>query len=80
MRWPEGIFSLTHIALPFPRDDPLYGGETLKNANHVQLGNLALRGERGTIALTSADMLRQRWNPFWDFMDERVVRFTGLGQ
>ena len=80
MRWPDGIFSLTHIALPFPRDDPLYGGETRKNANHVQLGNLALRGERGTIALTSADMLRQRWNPFWDFMDERVVRFTGLGQ
>jgi len=80
MRWPTGIFSLTHIALPFPRDDPLYGGETLKNANHVQLGNLALRGERGTIALTSADMLRQRWNPFWDYMDDRVLRFTGLGE
>ncbi len=80
MRWPLGIFSLTHIALPFPRDDPLYGGKTLENANHVQLGNLALRGERGTIALTSSDMLRQRWNPFWDYMDERVLSFTGLGQ
>ncbi len=80
MRWPDGLFSLTHIALPFPPDDALYGGERIEDANHVQLGSLALRGERGTISITGNDMLRQRWNPFWDYMNGRILAFTGLGE
>ncbi len=78
MQWPNEVFSLSHIALPFPRHDPLYGGEPRKNAGHVQLGELALRGERGTLSVTGVDMLRQRWNPFWDYLNSRVVEFTGL--
>ena len=37
-----------------------------------------LRGERGTIALTSADMLRQRWNPFYSYLEERMLDFLAL--
>jgi hypothetical protein len=25
MKWPEGIYSLSHFALIFPEDDPIYG-------------------------------------------------------
>ena len=27
MSWPEGVYSLSHVALPTPFDDPLYGGD-----------------------------------------------------
>ena len=25
LAWPRNVFSLSHVALPFPPDDPLYG-------------------------------------------------------
>jgi alpha-beta hydrolase superfamily lysophospholipase len=28
LRWPPQVFSLSHIALPFPPDDPVYGSES----------------------------------------------------
>jgi pimeloyl-ACP methyl ester carboxylesterase len=27
LSWPEGLYSLAHVALPFPPRDPLYGGQ-----------------------------------------------------
>ena len=26
LAWPQDVYSLAHVALPFPPDDPLYGG------------------------------------------------------
>ena len=76
MTWPEGIFSLSHIALPFPPTDPLYGDGGGGKA--VTLGNLALRGERGAIRIAPAEMLRQRWNPFYSWLEERTHEFCRL--
>ena len=77
LQWPPGIFSLSHVALPFSASDPFYGngdgGETLT------LGNLALRGERGFLLITPGEMLRQRWNPFFPWLESKAVAFTGLG-
>ncbi|MFK7852061.1 MAG: alpha/beta hydrolase [Akkermansiaceae bacterium] len=76
MRWPKGIFSLSHVALPFPEDDPLYGsgndGET------ATLGNLSLRGERGTLLLGSGEMLRQKWNPFYSYIEKLSIDFVSF--
>ena len=32
LAWPLGLYSLSHIALPFPPDDPVYGG--MDTVNH----------------------------------------------
>ncbi len=76
--WPNDLFSLGHIAIPFPPDDPLYGGESTPNADRIHIGRVALRGERGVLAISPGDMLRIRWNPFFPYLAERVLEFTGL--
>jgi alpha-beta hydrolase superfamily lysophospholipase len=77
--WPEGIYSLSHVALPFPPADPLYGGDESEQSPGLRLGNLALRGERGTLRLAASDMLRLRWNPFYSYLESRLLQFIGLG-
>lgn len=77
--WPREVYSLSHIALPFPESDPLYGdGESSEENPGVRLGNLALRGERGVLKVTPNDMLRQHWNPFYSYMEQRVFNFLDL--
>ena len=78
--WPPGVYSLSHVALPFPPDDPVYGGPAAGKSPGVQLGNLALRGEVGVLRVSGSDLLRLRWNPFFDYVKARVVEFMGLGQ
>ncbi len=75
--WPADIYSLSHVALPFPSTDPLYG-RCEAPCPGVMLGNVAMRGERGALRISAADMLRLRWNPFYSFLAERVQSFTGL--
>jgi len=78
MAWPQSLFSLSHLAIPFPAADPLYGPHPPKDANHVHLGDLSLRGERGVLAVSASDMLRIRWNPFYAYLEARVLEFTEL--
>jgi hypothetical protein len=75
MAWPEDVFSLSHVALPFPPDDSLYGGAGARESPGIRLGNVALRGEKGTLNIPSTDMLRQRWNPFYDLIERRAQAF-----
>jgi alpha-beta hydrolase superfamily lysophospholipase len=76
--WPAGVYSLSHVALPFAPGDPVYGGPGAEHSPGIQLGNLALRGERGVLLVSGADTLRLRWNPFFEYVQQRVFRFTGL--
>ena len=76
--WPRDVYSLSHVALPFPPGDPLYGGRPEAPSPGIQLGNLALRGERGVLWVSPAAMLRLRWNPFWYYQERRVLEFLGL--
>ena len=39
----------------------------------IQLGNIALRGEKGVLQVSGTDMLRLRWNPFHDYIAQRIV-------
>ena len=73
MTWPAGVISLSHVAMPFPPDDPLYGQSDPGDSDAVFLGNLAIKGERGLLKLPADWLLRLRHNPFYDYLETRVV-------
>jgi alpha-beta hydrolase superfamily lysophospholipase len=78
-QWPAEIYSLAHVALPFPPEDPIYGGPSATGGAGIHLGNMALRGEHGVLQVSAADMLRLRWNPFFDYLQSRTLKFMALG-
>jgi len=78
LSWPDGLYSLAHVALPFPPGDPLYGGHPTENSPGIRLGDIALRGERGVLQIPASEMLRLRWNPFHPYVERRVLAFLGL--
>lgn len=78
LAWPDSIHSLSHIALPFPEDDPLYGIAHSGLNPGIGLSKIVLRGERGVIQIPAAEILRQRWNPFYPYVYQRVILFLGL--
>ena len=43
--YPQEFFSLSHVAMPFPPDDSLYGTDPDGEDFGIHLGNQALRGE-----------------------------------
>ncbi len=78
LAWPNDIHSLAHVSLPFPADDPLYGANSSEENPGIHLGNIALQGERGVLQVSTASMLRLRWNPFYSYLEQRVLDFVGL--
>ena len=78
-KWPRGVYSLSHVALPFSPFDPLYGGPQAGDSPGIALGDLAPRGERGVLRIPGNDILRLRWNPFFDYVLSRTKRFMALG-
>jgi hypothetical protein len=73
--WPEGIISLSHIALPFPPDDPLYGEKRPEGSDLVVLGQSAVQGERGLLLFPADWLLRLRHNPFYAFLESRTIEW-----
>jgi hypothetical protein len=73
LEWPRGVISLSHVALPFPPDDPLYGALRPETRDELHLGQIAIRGERGLMVLSSDWLLRLRHNPFYQVLEERVL-------
>jgi len=76
--WPSGLYSLSHVAMPISENDPLYGGPNADKSPGIELGKLALRGERNVLQIGAADMLRLRWNPFYSYVEQRILDFVGL--
>jgi hypothetical protein len=71
--WPAGVFSLSHVALPFPPDDPLYGRFPPEDRGQLFLGAQALQGERGVLRIPGDFLLRLRHNPFYAYLEQRVL-------
>jgi alpha-beta hydrolase superfamily lysophospholipase len=71
---PPGIFSLSHVALPFPVTDALYGLTPDKSEDFgVNLGALAPRGERGVLIVNLDSLLRVSSNPFYPYLIDRIA-------
>jgi len=76
MAWPTGVISLSHVALPFPPDDPLYGQRPPDNEKVLFLGQMAIQGERGLLKIPYDWLLRLRHNPFYAFLESRTLQWT----
>lgn len=71
--YPGGVFSLSHVALPFPLDDSLYGLKPDGSEDYgVHLGALDLRGERGALIVSMDAFSRMSSNPFFPYLVERI--------
>lgn len=74
--WPRDLFALSHVALPVPVDDPVYG-ETRPAGpgKRIWLGHAALYGEREMLLVPETALLRLRYNPFFPWMTRRITTF-----
>jgi alpha-beta hydrolase superfamily lysophospholipase len=77
LAWPPGIYSLSHIAIPFRPDDIVYGDGTINDSqgDDLRLGALAPRGEAGVLMLTSDYFLRARHNPFYAYQAQALTEW-----
>ena len=75
LEWPRHIFSLSHVALPFPPDDPVYGAGPPPKSGRVHLGQPELLGERGFLAVPPTVLMRLRYDPFFPYVERRIGEF-----
>jgi alpha-beta hydrolase superfamily lysophospholipase len=72
--WPSGVFSVGHVSLPFPIDDPVYGLTAAPGAEpQFNLGALATKGESGALVVGLGTFGRLRSNPFFDVIRARAI-------
>jgi alpha-beta hydrolase superfamily lysophospholipase len=73
LSYPGDIYSLSHVALPFPLTDGLYG-LTPDRADDfgIKLGNVSTRGELGVLIVSLDAFSRMSSNPFYSYMMERI--------
>ncbi|WP_049102336.1 alpha/beta hydrolase [Klebsiella oxytoca] len=73
------IFSLSHVALPFPLSDSLYGRyPEPRNQYGFSLGTFAARGERAVLVVGLDSLMRLSSNPFFPYMIKRIDDNIGL--
>jgi alpha-beta hydrolase superfamily lysophospholipase len=73
LAYPADTYSLSHVALPFPPSDSLYGSQPDPNESFgVHLGTIAARGERGTLIISLDILLRETSNPFFSYLIRRI--------
>ncbi|WGF90469.1 alpha/beta hydrolase [Marinivivus vitaminiproducens] len=76
LTYPSDVFSMSHVALPFPVDDGLYGLEPAPDPAEdfgVRLGATATRGEQGTLIIALDALMRITSNPFFPYLAARVT-------
>lgn len=77
LSWPPAVFSLSHVAVPFPPDDPLCGeGPSPTAAGHLRFGSLAVKGEAGILLGSESELMRLRYNPFFPELVARLEAFA----
>jgi alpha-beta hydrolase superfamily lysophospholipase len=73
LSFPPGVYSLSHVALPFPMNDSLYGLYPDSTEDFgIHLGALAPRGERNVLIVSMDALLRISFNPFFPYMLGRI--------
>ncbi|WP_198511703.1 hypothetical protein, partial [Bacillus subtilis] len=67
--YPAGLYSLSHVAIPFPAEDGLYGSAPAqKNEFGISFGTLSLRGESAVLIVGLDSIMRATSNPFYPYM------------
>jgi hypothetical protein len=79
MRWPPYVVSLGHVAIPFPPDDPLYG-DGRGSPEGLSFGSIVVRSERAVMSVPLDVLMRTRYNPFFAYVEQRIVESLGLGE
>jgi alpha-beta hydrolase superfamily lysophospholipase len=80
LSYPHDVYSLSHVALPFPITDGLYGMRPDPAENFgISLGSIASRGERGALIVGLDSLLRMSSNPFFPYEAQRIEEGLGPG-
>jgi len=76
LTYPPDVFSLSHISLPFPENDSLYGSAPDRQAKDEFGINLGLisnaQGERGILAINTNLFFRISSNPLFPYLMKRL--------
>ena len=74
LAWPENVYSLGHLAIPTPVDDPMYGlrPRPAPGGLALPLGRGAPSGEAGALVIPTGFFARIRSNPFFAVIVERI--------
>ena len=74
LAWPGNVFSLGHLAIPTPIDDPMYGltPRARSNEPYLPLGRGAPSGESGALLIPLGQFARIRSNPFFPVIVDRI--------
>jgi alpha-beta hydrolase superfamily lysophospholipase len=72
MKWPKSVYSLSHVSLMFDSDDHWYGSSVSPD---FKLGTMAPRGETAILTSPIARFMRLRYNPFFDYLADRTLKF-----
>ncbi|MFG1294760.1 alpha/beta hydrolase [Xanthobacter sp. V13C-7B] len=73
LAYPPDVYSLSHVAVPFPLTDGLYGLTPDPADNFgVRLGDIAARGEYGALIVNVDMLVRMSSNPFFPYLLERL--------
>lgn len=74
VEYPRDIFSLSHVAMPFPPEDGLYGfAPDPADDFGIRIGVLSGRGEAGVVSVGASTFQRLYANPFYEEMAERIA-------
>ena len=77
LAWPDQLFSLSHLAVPFAPNDPLFGIQPDMSVDYGwRLGQLAPRGEKGVLQVPLEQFMRLNCNPFFAYQLERMRHFV----
>jgi len=81
LKYPPWVFSLSHIAVPFPIDDPVYGLEPDESESYgIRLGTLAPHGERSALLVSLEQLARIGSNPFYPYLEKRTLAWLEPGR
>jgi alpha-beta hydrolase superfamily lysophospholipase len=73
LAWPPAVFSLSHIALPFAPDDPVFGAAAQDGSPGIRVGALEPRGERQLLVVPVEQFMRLSYNPFYSYLEDRAA-------
>ncbi|MGI9201766.1 MAG: alpha/beta hydrolase [Woeseiaceae bacterium] len=76
LSWPDDVYSLSHVAIPFAPTDRKYGAyDEYGLPIPDSFNNTAPRGERAVMSIPIDRLMRLRYNPFYAYVEDRSIGF-----